>query len=175
MDWKSFLRAVFIPFLLAGLATACSQSATAPSPTGPLIVPSLTLPTDTANSVRGVVSARTPDGIQPISGAIVELFVGGSRESGNMLDPLKGTLTGAKGGYVMYLPEPDGNSGATGPDGQPFEVRVRKEGYRSASQSFRAAYSVWDYVDIEINLELVRVVVKSEFSRAYVSVNGVHQ
>ena len=164
MNSKHFLRVVSIPLLLAGFMTACSESpitpsstgaVVTPSPTAPIVAPSPTGPVDTANSVRGVVSERTPDGIQPISGAFVELFLGGSPESGDILDPLKGTLTGAKGGYIMYLPSP-GGSGATGPDGQAFEIRVRKDGYRSASQFFRAAYSVWDYGDFEVNLELAR-------------------
>jgi hypothetical protein len=108
--------------------------------------------------VAGVVSERTPDGIQPISGATVELFLGGSRDANNTfdLDPVKETLTKADGGYFMCLPPPTGGTGATEPAGQPFEVRVRKNGYRSASQSFRFAYSVWDYGGVEVSLVLVR-------------------
>jgi hypothetical protein len=104
------------------------------------------------------VSERTTDGIQPISGAIVELFLGDSRESDHVLylDPVKETRTTADGGYFMCLPPPTGGTGATDPDGQPFEVRVRKNGYRTASQSFRFAYSVWDYGGVEVTLELVR-------------------
>ena len=98
------------------------------------------------------MSARTPDGIQPISDAIVELFLVGSD---NIFEPVKVTVTGADGSYVIHLPAP-GGSGATGPDGQPFEVRARKGGYRTTSQSFRHAYSVWSYGGVEVNLELVR-------------------
>jgi len=146
VDWKSLLRAVWIPFLLGGLVTACSESAPiAPSPTG-------TLDTVVAESVGGAVSERTSDGIQPISDAIVELFVGGSD---NIFESVKVTVTRADGGYVIHLPSP-GGSGATGPDGQLFEVRARKDGYRTASRSFRHAYSVWSYGGVEVNLELVR-------------------
>ena len=89
---------------------------------------------------------------------MVELFLGDSRDSNNIfdLDPVKETLTKADGGYFMCLPEPTGGSGGTGPGGQAFEVRVRKNGYGTASQSFRFAYSVWDYGEVEVNLELVR-------------------
>ena len=155
MDWKSLLRAVWAPFLLAGLVTACSESApVTPSPTAPIAASSTPSsgsaicagPLDTANTVRGVVSERTPDGIQPISGAIVELF---SRDSDHSL---KETLTRSDGGYFMCMPPP-GGSGATD---QLFEVRVRKNGYRTASQSFQYAYSVWSYSDVEVSIELPR-------------------
>ena len=106
--------------------------------------------------MTGVVSERTSKGNQPISGAIVELFLGDSRESDTIVDSVKETLTRIDGGYFMCLPPPVGGSGGTGPGGQPFEVRVRKNGYRTASQSFRFAYSVWDYGGVEISLELVR-------------------
>jgi len=46
--------------------------------------------------------------------------------------------------------------GATEPGGQAFEVRVRKDGYQTASQSFRFANSVWDYDGVKVSLELVR-------------------
>jgi len=146
VDWKGLLRAVWIPLLLAGTVTACSESAPiAPSPTR-------TLDAVAAETVGGAVSERTPDGIQPISDAIVELFVG---ESDNIFESVKVTVTEANGGYVIHLPSP-GGSGGTGPDGQLFEVRARKGGYRTASQSFRHAYSVWSYGGVEVNLELVR-------------------
>jgi len=164
VNWKRFVRVVSLPFLLAGLVTGCRSPITpsstgplvAPSPTGPVVAPSPTGPVDTAEAVGGVVSERTQDGTQAISGAIVELFLGDSPESGNILIPLKETLTGANGGYLMHLPSPLDGSGGTGPDGQAFEVRVSKDGYRSASQSFRHAYSVWSYGGVEVNLELVR-------------------
>ena len=166
MDSKGFLRAVSIPFLLAGLL-GCSQSnLIAPSPTPNPGSASLTGspsvlcggPLDTATTVGGVVSERTRKGIRPISGASVELFLRDPSESDEILDldPVKETLTRADGRYFICLPPPAGGTGATVPGGQPFEVRVRKSGYRTASQSFRLAYSVWDYDLVEVNLELVR-------------------
>jgi hypothetical protein len=115
-------------------------------------------PLDTVTTVSGVVSERTPDGIRPINGAIVELFLGDSRDSDNVFnrDPVKATLTRADGGYFMCLPPPLGSTGATEPGGQAFDVRVRKDGYRTASQSFRFAYSVWDYGGVEVSLALIR-------------------
>jgi hypothetical protein len=169
MDWRRFLRALSIPFLVAGLVTACSKSAPITPSATPSFTPSPTPgygsgsvicggPLDTATTVSGVVSERTPDGIQPIGGAIVELFSGDSRVPENILDlnPVKETLTRADGGYFMCLPPPIGGTGGTGPGGQPFEVRVRKNGYRTATQSFRFVYSVWDYGGVEVSLELVR-------------------
>ena len=169
MDWKSFLRAISIPLLLAGLVTACSEPAPTTPSSAPPITPSPTPnsgsgspicggPLDTATTVSGVVSERAPDGIQPISGAIVELFLGDSRDSDSIfdLDPVKETLTKVDGGYFMCLPPPTDGSGGTGPGGQAFEARVRKNGYRTASQSFRFAYSVWGYDEFEVSLELVR-------------------
>jgi hypothetical protein len=161
VDWKSLMRALWIPFLLAGPLTACSESPPVTrSPTAPIAPSSpgsgsasgiCAGPLDTANTVRGVVSERTPGGIQPISDAIVELFL---RDYASILDPhpVKETLTGAAGGYLLCLPPPGGSGAAD----QPFEVRVRKNGYRTASQSFQYAYSVWDYGDLVVNLELLR-------------------
>lgn len=68
--------------------------------------------------------------------------------------PIKETLTSANGSYVMCLPTPIGGTGGTGPGGQPFEVRARQNGYLTASQSFRFAYSVWDYGGAEVSLLL---------------------
>jgi hypothetical protein len=158
MDWKRLLPGVSTPLLLAGLVTACSQSASlAPSP---IPIPGSSSgsgicagPLDTATTVSGVAAESAPDGIHPISDAIVELFVGDGRDFAP--DPIKETLTRADGRYLMCLPPPTGGSGSTGPVGQLFEVRVRKHGYRTASQSFRFAYSVWDYGGVEVNLELV--------------------
>jgi hypothetical protein len=155
-------RAVSIPLLLAELLTACSESVpVTPSPiprspiptSGTVIASGCTLP-----DVYGVVSERTPDGIQPISAAIVELFFGASRDSDNAfkLDAVEETLTNAAGHYSICLPPPPDGTGGTGPTGQQFEVRVRKDGYRTASQSFTFAYSVWDYGEVEVSLELVR-------------------
>lgn len=168
MDWNR--RSVWIPFLLAGLVTGCGQSAlTRPSPTGPVTSSPASPagsasaicaggPLDTASTVGGKVSERTPDGIQPISGAIVELFSSDGGDSTNSVppDPVKQTVTRADGGYYMCLPPPFGSTGGTGPDGQSFQVRVRKTGYGTASVSFRFAYSVWDYGGVEVSLELVR-------------------
>ena len=161
MDWNR--RPVWIPFLLAGLGlvTGCGQSAlTRPSPTASSPAPAGICggPLDTASTVWGKVSERTPDGIQAISGAIVELFSGDGGDSTNSvpLDPVKQTVTRADGGYSMCLPPPFGSTGGTGPDGQSFQVRVHKDGYRTASLSFRFAYSVWDDGGVEVSLELVR-------------------
>ena len=52
----------------------------------------------------------------------------------------------------MCMPPP-GGSGATD---QLFEVRIRKNGYRTVSQSFQYAYSVWSYSDVEVDIELPR-------------------
>jgi len=86
----------------------------------------------------------------------VQLFLTDGRNMNGTLAPIRETLTRADGSYHLCLPAPIEPSGATGPDGQPFEVRVRKEGYRIASRSFRHAYSVWDYGGVEASLELVR-------------------
>ena len=156
-------RLAWALFVLAGLLTACGESAPiAPSPAVPTASSNPRFgtvcagPLDTTSTVTGVVSERTSEGNQPISGAIVELFLGEHRESDTMVEPVKETLTRIDGGYFMCLPLPIGGSGATGPGGQPFVLRVRKNGYRTASQSFRFAYSVWDYGGVEISLELVR-------------------
>jgi hypothetical protein len=163
---QRFLRVGSIPFLLAGLVSACSDSTLlSPSPTPSsgsasvsVLSPICAGPLDTATTVAGVVSERTPDGIQSIGGATVELFLGDSLDSGNILgaEPIRQTLTRADGGYFMCLPPPIGGTGGTGPGGQAFEVRVRKDGYRTASRSFRFVYSVWDYDGVEVSLELVR-------------------
>lgn len=149
-------RGVSIPLLLAGLLAACGGSAPItpspipPSPTPPSPIPTLSCVGN--GTVEGVVSERTPDGIRPISGAIVELFFGDSLDSHNIfnLNPIKATLTNAVGGYFMCLPDPPGGTGRTGDAGQQFVVRVRKDGYPTASQSFRFAYSVWDYGGVKV-------------------------
>ena len=71
-----------------------------------------------------------------------------------LLEPIKTVRTRADGQYSMCLPSYTTGPGSIG--GQPFELRVRKDGYQSVSQSFRFAYSVWDYGGPEISLELLR-------------------
>ena len=92
------------------------------------------------------------------SAAQLSSFSWATRDSDHILqiDPVKETRTTADGGYFICLPPPPGGTGATEPGGQRFEVRVGKNGYRTASQSFRLAYSVWDYGGVEVTLELVR-------------------
>ena len=96
--------------------------------------------------------------MQPIDGAIVELLSVDSRDSEKFLhlEPAKVALTRSDGKYLICLPVPVGGTGGTGPDGQPFEVLVRKDGYQTASASFRFGYSVWDYDSTNVSLELVR-------------------
>ena len=96
--------------------------------------------------------------MQPISDAIVELFVLDRPDSGNIPDhdPVNETLTTPGGRYSICLPPPSGSGGATPPEGDPFEVRARKTGYVTASHSFRFVYSVWGYGGVEVSLELVR-------------------
>ena len=71
-------------------------------------------------------SGRTSEGLRPLK-AIVELFLDDSGDVGNLIE-VKETLTREYGRYLMCLPPPTGGTGATGPDGQPFEVSVRKNG-----------------------------------------------
>lgn len=146
---------------LAGAMAACNgQSPTAPPPTASTALHSLPIyvtermcspPVDTANTVTGVVSEKTSDGIRPVGEANVELFLG---DSDNTL--VRVTLTAADGSYFVCLPPPLNASGGTGAAGQGFELRVHKPGYGSVAQSFRYAYSVWDYGGVQIDVELSR-------------------
>jgi hypothetical protein len=56
----------------------------------------------------------------------------------------------------MCLPLTDAPSGVTGPAGEIFVVRVRKDGYRDTSHAFRRPYSVWDYDSTAVDLTIVR-------------------
>ena len=77
--------------------------------------------------MTGVVSERTSEGNQPISGAIVELFLGEHRESDTMVESVKETLTRIDGAYFMCLPPPIGGSGAPlGPAGSHSIARPQK-------------------------------------------------
>jgi hypothetical protein len=157
-------------FLLATFVTACrGPAAMGPSPTSASgsefaisrlasSLPGCGGALDTVSNLEGVVSERTPDGIQPIAGAVVELFLADRRDSENIadLEPVKATVTRSDGKYLICLPVPTGGTGGTGPGGQPFDVLVRKDGYQTASASFRFAYSVWDYGSTDVSLELVR-------------------
>ena len=121
--------------LLAGPMTACNESTPiSPSSAQPddyLIKLSESLPCtslDTVNKLMGVVSERTPDGIQPVGDATVNLVrvidIGGFAE----FHILKGILTAADGSYFMCVPPPLEGSGATEADGQAFQMRVGKAG-----------------------------------------------
>ena len=159
-----------ITFLLATFVTACrGPAAMGPSPTPasgsefaisrPASASSGCGGTlDTVTTVGGLVFERTNDGMQPIDGAIVELLSVDSRDSEKFLhlEPAKVALTRSDGKYLICLPVPVGGTGGTGPGGQPFEVLVRKDGYQTASASFRFGYSVWDYGSTDVSLELVR-------------------
>ena len=100
----------------------------------------------------------SPDGVRPVDGATVELFVGDSKPTatGSIPVPARQTLTNVAGRYYLCFPaEAVGPSGLTEP-GQMFEARAGKDGYRSASKSFQFGYSQWDYGGLTMNLELVR-------------------
>jgi hypothetical protein len=44
----------------------------------------------------------------------------------------------------------------TGPAGEIFVVRVRKDGYRDTSHAFRRRYSAWDYDSTAVDLTIAR-------------------
>lgn len=164
LEWRRLGR-FYVACLLVGPMTACNGSGpTAPSSTvsdAPLLSPNQALQIactylDTVNTVFGVVSEQTPEGFRPVGDATVELFRVVEQGSDNILEPLKAILTAADGSYSMCVPPPLEGSGATGSDGQAFEVHVRKSGYRTVSHSFRYVYNVWGYDGVKINLDLER-------------------
>lgn len=153
-------------FLLLGCLAACSESAPIqPSQIpGPEPRPSAggiaicTGPLDTAVTLDGIVSESSPDGVRPVAGATVELFIGNSKPTaaGSIPAPARQTVTNDAGRYILCFPqEALGASGLTEP-GQMFEVRARKDDYLSASKSFQYGYSKWEYGGLSVNLELVR-------------------
>jgi hypothetical protein len=169
-----------IPLLFAGLSWACADTALrapltpAPSPLppspvatsspAPLVPPpsqpwfSCNLPGDAGPSVEGFVTENTGDGSRAVGGATVELFHGGEGDVDDALTRglVKAVVTRADGRYVMCLPLTDAPSGVTGPAGEIFVVRVRKDGYRDTSHAFRRRYSVWDYDSTPVDLTIVR-------------------
>jgi hypothetical protein len=107
--------------------------------------------------VIGVVSERTPDGIQPVGDATVNLLRAVDQGGGySHFEELKGMRTAADGSYSICVPPPLEGSGATGPDGQAFQLRVGKSGYRTVTHTFRYVYNVWGYDVVKVNLELDR-------------------
>jgi hypothetical protein len=154
---------VSIAGLLIVVAAGCSDSPTpVPStPTGPgsTLGPAIcTGSQDTANTVSGVVYERMGDTRRPLGEAIAELFLGNLQETPNLFErtPVTQTVTRSDGRYYLCLPSSaTGSSGAT-EGAQPFEVRVRKDGYRTAFYSFRYAYSIWDYGYVAFDPELIR-------------------
>ena len=62
----------------------------------------------------------------------------------------------SRGGAGMCLPPPRGGSGATGPGGQPFELRVRKTGTGLPLNRSGSLIAFSDYGGVEISLELLR-------------------
>ena len=152
-----------VPLLLAGLSAACAESPI-PTPSStqqsapPAGPPTASSGICTANAVGGSVFERTSQGTEPVADAFVMLYEvfhdGGEQWEGGM-EQVTGTFTNQAGRYSVCLPVPRGNTGATEPRGRAFQVEVRKPDYRRAGQSFTAVYSVWDYVFVEVNLELV--------------------
>ena len=150
--------------LLAGPMTACSESAPiAPSSTASappdyflltFSAPCTSL--DTANTVMGVVSERASDGIQPVGDATVNLLRAVDQGGYFDFDESRAMRTAADGSYSICVPPPLEGSGATGPDGQAFQLRVGKSGYRTVTHTFRYVYNVWGYDVVKVNLELER-------------------
>jgi hypothetical protein len=109
-------------------------------------------------TLDGIVLETLPDGIRPVAGATVELFIGDGKSAASGSGPVlsRQTVTNDAGRYLICFPQEVLNgSGLTEP-GQTFELRARKDGYLPASKSFQYGYSKWDYGGMSLNLELVR-------------------
>jgi hypothetical protein len=104
----------------------------------------------------GVVSERTPDGIRPVGDATVILFRAVDQGGYFNFEQLRGMRTAADGSYSICVPPPLEGSGATGPDGQAFQLRAGKSGYRTVTHTFQYVYNVWGYDVVKVNLELDR-------------------
>ena len=158
-----------VAIMLAALTTACSSpSVTAPSITTPAPVPSpplsgfaqrCTLPTQATVTVEGTVFESTAEGPAPIA----EVFVWLDEVNYDVNYPweswgrrVTGTFTDQAGRFGMCLPIPTGEGGATGADGQAFELEVRKDGFFLAIARFNHAYRATDRGRVEVNLELKR-------------------
>ena len=150
--------------LLPGWLVACGQSppvspSPAPASSGPS-GPGLAICAgshDTALTLDGFVTEGTPGGLQPLAGAIVELFSKDPQRSEPIpVAAVRNTITNDAGRYLLCFPRPNGGSGLTDPDEDDWEVRARKDGYDTVSKSFHFGYSVWDYGGTSINLELAR-------------------
>ena len=114
------------------------------------------------NELRGEALEREPggtsQGTEPVADAFVmlyEVFHDGGEQWEGWMEQVTGTFSNQAGRYSVCLPVPRGNTGATEPGGRAFQIEVRKPDYRRAWQSFTAVYSVWDYVFVEVNLELM--------------------
>lgn len=109
-------------------------------------------------TLDGIVLENSPDGIRPIAGATVQLFIGDGKSapSGSGPAPSRQTVTNDAGRYLLCFPQEALNASGLTEPGQTFELRARKDGYLPASTSFPYGYSKWDYGGMSLNLELVR-------------------
>jgi hypothetical protein len=109
-------------------------------------------------TLDGVVSERDGSNVKPLAGATIELVLADDRapDASRASVPVRQTVTNALGRYCVFFPDATDGSGLTPPEGLPFELRARKDGYVPASTSFRFGYSKWDYGGMSVNLELVR-------------------
>ena len=108
-------------------------------------------------TLDGFVTESTPGGLQPVAGAIVELFsMDPQRSEPIPVVAVRNTITNDAGRYRLCFPRPNGGSGLTDPDEDDWEVRARKDGYGTVSKSFHFGYSAWDYGGTSVNLELAR-------------------
>jgi hypothetical protein len=86
-------------------------------------------------AVSGLVTERVSDGVRPVPGAVVGLFEDSRSHTVDDNDPSADTVTNADGRYQICWV---GNAEAGGKG----EVRVRKDGYRTASQLVSATSTV---------------------------------
>jgi hypothetical protein len=150
--------------LLSGCLASCGDSAAVPIQPSPPPIPSgvgipiCAGPLDTAVTLDGIVSETSPDGVRPVTGATVELFIGDSKPTaaGSNPAPARLSVTNDAGRYLLCFPQEALDGSGVTPSGQTFEVLARKDGYLSASKSFQYGYSKWDYGGMSVNLVLTR-------------------
>lgn len=113
---------------------------------------------DTAVTLDGIVSETSADGVRPVAGATVELFIGDSRPTATSANPApaRQSVTNDAGRYLLCFPQEALDGSGLTPSGQTFEVVARKDGYLSAAKSFQYGYSKWDYGGMSVNLVLTR-------------------